>query len=82
VRVPRRRLRLRLPLLYRARVSTATFGKLLEGRDRKVVRLPASSANLNTHGERILVSVESECLNHVVPLCEAHLLHALRESGT
>ena len=37
------------------------------------IRLPARSPNLNAHAERFVLSIKSECLNHVVPLGERHL---------
>jgi putative transposase len=37
------------------------------------VKLPVKSPNLNAFAERFVLSIKSECLNHVVPLGERHL---------
>jgi len=37
------------------------------------IKLPAKSPNLNAYAERFVLSIKSECLNHVVPLGERHL---------
>jgi putative transposase len=37
------------------------------------IRLPAKSPNLNARAERFVLSIKSECPNHVVPLGERHL---------
>jgi transposase InsO family protein len=45
----------------------------------KAVRLPARSPNLNAFAERFVLSIKTECLDHLVPLGEAHLRHAILE---
>jgi hypothetical protein len=42
------------------------------GADVTTVKLPAKSPNLNAFAERFVLSIKSECLNHV-PLGERHL---------
>jgi transposase InsO family protein len=37
------------------------------------IKLPVKSPNLNAYAERFVLSIKSECLNHVVPLGERHL---------
>jgi transposase InsO family protein len=41
--------------------------------DVTTIKLPVKSPNLNAYAERFVLSIKSECLNHVVPLGEAHL---------
>jgi putative transposase len=43
------------------------------GSDVTTIRLPVKSPNLNAFAERFVLSIKSECLNHVVPLGERHL---------
>jgi len=43
------------------------------GSDVTTIKLPVKSPNLNAYAERFVLSIKSECLNHVVPLGEAHL---------
>ena len=43
------------------------------------LRLPARSPNLNAFAERFVLSIKSECLNHIVPLGERHLRRAVRD---
>jgi transposase InsO family protein len=45
----------------------------------EVVRLPRRSPNLNAFAERFVLSVRSECLNHLLIFGEAHLRHVLAE---
>ena len=66
-------------ILDRDPVYTASFRQLLKDAGCKVVRLPARSPNLNAAAERFVLSVRSECLNHIVPLGERHLRRVLRE---
>jgi transposase InsO family protein len=66
-------------ILDRDPVYTAAFRGLMNDSGCKVVRLPARSPNLNAHAERFVLSVRSECLNHIVPLGEAHLRRVLQE---
>ena len=37
------------------------------------------TASLNAYAERFVLSIKSECLNHIVPLGERHLRRAVRE---
>jgi hypothetical protein len=39
----------------------------------EVIRLPPSSPNVNSFAERFVLSIQSECLDRIVPLGEAHL---------
>jgi putative transposase len=43
------------------------------GSDVTTIKLPVKSPNLNAYAERFVLSIKSECLNHVVPLGERHL---------
>jgi Integrase core domain len=43
------------------------------GSEVTTIKLPAKSPNLNAYAERFVLSIKSECLNHVVPLGERHL---------
>jgi putative transposase len=43
------------------------------------IKLPVKSPNLNAYAERFVLSIKSECLNHVVPLGEHHLRHLVTE---
>lgn len=43
------------------------------------VRLPLRSPNLNAHVERLIQSIQVECLDHFVILGTAHLDHLLAE---
>jgi putative transposase len=43
------------------------------GSDVTTIKLPVKSPNLNASAERLVLSIKSECLNHVVPLGERHL---------
>jgi putative transposase len=43
------------------------------GSDVTTIKLPVRSPNLNAYAERFVLSIKSECLNHVVPLGERHL---------
>lgn len=44
-----------------------------------VVTLPAKSPNLNSHAERFVLSIKSECLSRIIPLGERHLRVAVKE---
>jgi hypothetical protein len=58
---------------------TAHFKMLLRSADVGLVRLPARSPNLNGYAERFVRSIKQECLRHIVPLGERHLLEVVRE---
>jgi putative transposase len=58
---------------------TAHFRSLLAAAGVRLLRLPASSPNLNAYAERFVRSIKHECLRHVVPLGERHLRSVLRE---
>ena len=55
------------------------FRRILAGGGVKTVRLPARSPNLNAFAERFVLSIESECLERMVPLGEEHLRRAISE---
>ena len=69
----------RLLLMDRDPLYTASFRALLEGSGVKPVRLPARSPNLNAYVERFVLSIKSECLDHIIPLGPAHLRWAVSE---
>jgi transposase InsO family protein len=52
------------------------------GSDVTTIKLPVKSPNLNAYAERFVLSIKSECLNHVVPLGEAHLRMLVTEFVT
>ncbi len=66
-------------ILDRDPLYTHTFRNMLESAGVKVVRLPPRSPDLNAFAERFVLSVKSECLDHVIPLGERHLRHLLTE---
>jgi transposase InsO family protein len=45
----------------------------------KPLLLPARSPNLNAYAERFELSIESECLDRILPLGERHLRRAIGE---
>ena len=53
------------------------FGRALGEADIKSVRLPHRSPNLNAHVERLIQSIQVECLDHFVILGTRHLDHLL-----
>ena len=69
----------RFLILDRDPLFTRAFRRLLSDAGVEVVRLPARSPNLNAYAERFVRSVRQECLDHIVPLGEAHLRKVLRE---
>jgi putative transposase len=69
----------RVILMDRDPVFTAAFRSMLLGAGVKPVRLPARSPNLNAFVERFVLSVKSECLDHIIPLGPAHLRWAVGE---
>ena len=60
-------------ILDRDPLYTSTFRRLLRESGAKPLRLPSRSPNLNAFAERFVSSVKAECLEHIVPLSEAHL---------
>jgi putative transposase len=55
------------------------FGKALAENGITSVRLPHRSPNLNAHVERLIQSIQVECLDHFVILGTRHLDHLLSE---
>jgi len=45
----------------------------------KPVKLPPRSPNLNAYAERFVRSIKAECLDHLIPLGEGFLRHAIKE---
>lgn len=66
-------------ILDRDPLYTRAFRTTLAEAGVHVVRLPARSPNLNAFAERFVLSVKSECLDHVIPLGERNLRHLLGE---
>jgi putative transposase len=66
-------------LMDRDPLFTAEFRSMLQGVGVKPVRLPSRSPNLNAFVERFVLSVKSECLDHIIPLGPAHLRWAVGE---
>jgi len=58
---------------------TKDFRGILKDSGVKTVRLPARSPNLNAFAERFVLTIKSECLNHIVPLGLRHLRRTVRE---
>lgn len=58
---------------------TKQFRGILKDSGVGTLRLPARSPNLNSYAERFVLSIKSECLNHIVPLGLRHLRRAVRE---
>ncbi|HJL14440.1 MAG TPA: helix-turn-helix domain-containing protein [Sandaracinaceae bacterium LLY-WYZ-13_1] len=69
----------RFLIVDRDPLYTAAFRRLLSDEGIDLLRLPARSPNLNAYAERFVGSVRAECLNHIIPLSEAHLRRVLRE---
>jgi len=65
-------------ILDRDPLYTAAFRRLLRDCGVKPLLLPPRSPNLNAFAERFVLSAKSECLDHIVPLGEAHLRSAVR----
>jgi putative transposase len=57
----------------------ARFAEVAESSGIAVVRTPIRAPRANAIAERFLRSVRQECLDHLLPLGEAHLRRALRE---
>lgn len=55
------------------------FGAALAKAGIKAMRLPHASPNLNAHVERLIQSIQAECLDHFVVLGTRHLDHLLSE---
>ncbi|MEM9446199.1 MAG: integrase core domain-containing protein [Verrucomicrobiota bacterium] len=55
------------------------FGKVFADIDFEPIRLPMRSPNLNAFAERFVLSIKSECLDHLLLLGERSLIRALRE---
>ncbi|MBM4319467.1 MAG: transposase family protein [Deltaproteobacteria bacterium] len=68
---------MRYLILDRDPLYTAAFRRVLRDAGVKVVRLPASSPNLNAYAERFVLSIKAECLRRIVPLGVAHLRLAI-----
>ncbi len=58
---------------------TKNFAAILRDAGVNVVRLPAHSPNLNAFAERFVGSIRRECLDHIIPLGEAHLRLVVRQ---
>ena len=69
----------RLMLMDRDPLFTDAFRVMLAEAGVKPVRLPARSPNLNAYVERFVLSIKSECLDHIIPLGPAHLRWAVGE---
>jgi putative transposase len=61
------------------RVGDGAFGNALANAGIGTVRLPHRSPNLNAYVERLIQSIEVECLNHFIVLGTRHLDHLLSE---
>ena len=66
-------------IMDRDPVFTARVRDMLRHAGTKSVRLPRRSPNLNAFIERFIRSIKEECLDHVIPLGEAHLRELIRE---
>ena len=55
------------------------FRELLEQAGTTIIRLPPRSPNLNSYAERLVTSINAECLNRLIFFGEASLRRALRE---
>lgn len=61
------------------RVGDGAFGRALTGAGIKTMQLPHRSPNLNAYVERLIQSIQVECLDHFVVLGTRHLDHLLSE---
>lgn len=61
------------------RVGDGAFGKALAHAGIEAMRLPHRSPNLNAYVERLIQSIEVECLDHFIVLGTRHLDHLLAE---
>lgn len=55
---------------------TECFREILAAAGVEAVRLPPRSPNLNSYAERFVLSIKSECLNHLILFSEAQLRRA------
>jgi putative transposase len=69
----------RFLIVDRDPLYTSAFRRLLSDQGVDLVRIPPRSPNLNAYAERFVRTVRAECLDHIVPLSEAHLRRVLRE---
>ncbi len=60
-------------------VGDGAFGRALAAVGIETMRLPHRSPNLNAYAERLIQSIEVECLDHFVVLGTRHLDHLLSE---
>jgi len=58
---------------------TAQFDNMPEEAGIHPIRLPPMSPNLNAYAERFVLTIKSECLNHLIPVGEASLRKAVGE---
>ena len=58
---------------------TEAFRRILKEAGVESIRLPAKSPNLNAYAERFVLSIRSECLNHMIVCGEEHLRRVVRE---
>jgi hypothetical protein len=58
---------------------TEQFKTILASGGVELLKLPASSPNLNAYAERFVRSIKEECLARVVPLGERHLRRLISE---
>ncbi|MCA9277603.1 MAG: transposase [Phycisphaeraceae bacterium] len=58
---------------------TMAFQRLLRESGIGCIRLPPRSPNLNAYAERFVLSIKSECLNHMILFGERQLRHAIVE---
>ncbi len=61
------------------RAGDGAFGRALAKAGISTVKLPHRSPNLNAHVERLIQSIQVECLDHFVILGTRHLDHLLSE---
>ena len=66
-------------ILDRDPLYTAAFRGMLDDCAVKCLRLPARSPNLNAYAERFVLSIKSECMNHLIPMNEQQLRRAVRQ---
>ncbi len=69
----------RFLILDRDKKFTSDFRDLIEEAGTDVIRLPYRSPNLNTHVERFILSIKSECLNRMIFFGEQSLRRAVTE---
>ncbi len=66
-------------ILDRDPIYTKSVRGLLRESGVKVVRRPRKSPNLNAHAERFILSIKSECLNHLIICGEDHLRRVIAQ---